>query len=146
MKYLVFIALFSVGLIACTKKGQADQKLKEVDSSTIDKEHPAKMTFKDTIYDFGTIAHGEVITHEFEFTNTGESPLIIVDAKSSCGCTIPSWPKEAIMPGESGSIKVKFDSNNKKGLDINKTVNIAANTYPNTTNSVYITGKVAGHD
>lgn len=80
-------------------------------------------------YDFGTIREGEIAEHTFKFTNTGEAPLIISNASASCGCTVPSWPKEPIPVGGTGEILVKFNSSNKPGVQ-NKTVSITANTNP----------------
>lgn len=88
-----------------------------------------KMTFKYIEYDFGTVKDGEIVRHEYEFTNTGTEPLIIADAKASCGCTVPSWPKEPIQPGDKGKIKVEFDSKGKPGPQ-SKKVTITANTDP----------------
>ena len=67
--------------------------------------------------------------HIFEFTNTSNNPLTISNAKGSCGCTVPEWPKEPIAPGEVGEIKVKYDSKGKKGKQ-SKTVTLTANTIP----------------
>lgn len=80
-------------------------------------------------HDFGTIAEGDIAEHTFKFTNTGEAPLIISNASASCGCTVPSWPKEPIPVGGTGEILVKFNSSNKPGVQ-NKTVSITANTNP----------------
>lgn len=85
--------------------------------------------FEKEEHDFGTIQEGDVVTHIFEFTNNGEAPLIIQNATASCGCTVPSYPKEPIPVGGSGKIEVKFDSKNKPGTQ-NKTVTITANTNP----------------
>ena len=70
--------------------------------------------------------------YEFSFTNTGTAPLIIASAQGSCGCTVPDWPKEPIGIGEKASIKVKFDSKKKAGIQ-NKTVTLTANTFPKQT-------------
>lgn len=78
-------------------------------------------------HDFGTINEGEVVETEFIVKNTGESDLIIADAKGSCGCTVPVWPKEPIAPGQSAPIKVSFDSTNKPGKQ-SKTVTLTTNT------------------
>lgn len=85
--------------------------------------------FSEELHDFGTINEGDVVEHVFEFTNTGDAPLIISSAAGSCGCTVPEWPKEPIGVGEKGEIKVKFNSRKKPGIQ-NKTVTITANTYP----------------
>ena len=87
------------------------------------------MEFAETAFDFGQVTEGEIITHTYSFTNTGEEPLIITDAKGSCGCTVPSRPTAPIAPGETGEITVRFDSNNKVGQR-NQRVTITANTDP----------------
>ena len=86
------------------------------------------MTFDKTSHDFGTITEGEKVTTTFGFTNTGDADLIIVDARGSCGCTVPQYPKNTpIAPGETGSIVVSFDSSNKPGVQ-QKSVTLSANT------------------
>lgn len=86
------------------------------------------MTFDKSIHDFGTIQEGERVETIFTFTNTGKSDLVIVDARGSCGCTVPEYPKNTpIAPGASGKIRVSFDSSNKPNLQ-QKTVTISANT------------------
>lgn len=69
------------------------------------------MEFENTTMDYGVIEKGADPLREFVFTNTGSEPLVIKHAKGSCGCTVPEWPKEPIMPGESQSIKVRYDTN-----------------------------------
>ncbi len=75
----------------------------------------ANMVFEDQEFDFGKIVQGEKLVHVFKFTNTSATDLVITDAKGSCGCTIPSYPKEPIQPGKSGNIKVSFDTKGKTG-------------------------------
>ncbi len=102
------------------------------------------LTFDETEYDFGMVMEGEKVEHIYKFTNTGDEPLVISNAKGSCGCTVPEWPREAIAPGGKGEIKVVFDSKNKGkvggGLQT-KTVTITANTDPQNT-TLRIKGKV----
>lgn len=71
----------------------------------------AKITFKNDTVDYGTIAKGSDGVRVFEFTNTGDAPLIVTNVKSSCGCTIPKKPEGPIAPGETSSIEVKYDTN-----------------------------------
>ena len=87
------------------------------------------MAFEETEFDFGTITDGEKVSHTFAFTNDGDEPLILSNAKGSCGCTVPVWPREPIAPGESGEVTVEFNSKNKKGKR-NQKVTITANTNP----------------
>ena len=84
--------------------------------------------FSEGSFNFGKIAQGTPVTHVFNFTNTGNEDLIIVDARGSCGCTVPQYPKNtAIAPGATGEITVSFDSSNKPGNQ-QKSVTLSANT------------------
>jgi hypothetical protein len=87
----------------------------------------AKIAFDRTEHDFGTINEGDIVETIFSFTNTGKSELIISSAKGSCGCTVPEWPKEPILPGEKGEIKVKFNSDRKPNKQ-QKNVTLVTNT------------------
>lgn len=87
------------------------------------------LAFAENEYDFGKIKEGETVEHTFTFTNTGTNDLIITNAKGSCGCTVPYYPTEPIAPGETGEIKVSFNSKGKSGVQ-RKNVTITANTDP----------------
>jgi hypothetical protein len=80
-------------------------------------------------HNFGKIDEGKSVETVFKFTNSGSKDLIISDAKGSCGCTVPYFPKEPIKPGASSEIKVSYDSKGKSGVQ-NKSVTITANTDP----------------
>lgn len=108
-----------------------------------DTEFPV-MSFKTTEYNFGSVKEGDIVDYTFEFTNTGTFPLIINKATATCGCTVPSWPKEPIAVGGKGEIKIKFNSANRKNLQT-KYVNINANTKPEVTR-LKITGNVIPKD
>ncbi|AZQ58779.1 DUF1573 domain-containing protein [Maribacter sp. MJ134] len=84
------------------------------------------MTFEKAEHDFGTIEQGTPQETAFKFTNTGNAPLIITDAKSSCGCTVPNPPKEPIAPGESSELLVKFNGSGQN--QVTKTITVTANT------------------
>lgn len=85
-----------------------------------------KMEFKTSVMDYGLIEHNSDGNREFVLTNTGNAPLIISNAKGSCGCTVPTWPKAPIAPGESASIGVKY-STNRIGK-FTKTITLTTNT------------------
>ena len=87
----------------------------------------AEMTFSSKVHDFGTIkeANGPV-SYTFEFTNTGNEPLVIVNVNASCGCTRPEYPKEPIMPGKKGKIKVTFNPAGRPG-EFSKEIKIRIN-------------------
>lgn len=100
----------------------------------------ARMEFREPEYRFGSVRAGAMVNHEFTFTNTGELPLLITDARSTCGCTVPNYPKEPIAPGEQGTITVSFNTTHKVGLQ-RKPIMLTANTYPSMT-TVYVEGTV----
>ncbi len=98
----------------------AQQKADNPNAPTID--------FETEVVDYGTVEKGADGTREFRFTNNGKEPLIITNAKGSCGCTVPSWPREPIAPGESGVIKVKYDTQRVGNINKSVTVNTNAST------------------
>ena len=99
----------------------------------------AVIEFEKNLHDFGELPqHGDAST-EFKFTNTGTAPLKITNAKGTCGCTVPQWPREEIAPGESGVIHVRYDSKRIGG--INKAVMV----FSNATNSPTTTLKIKGN-
>lgn len=83
--------------------------------------------FDTTYYDFGTLMYGEQVAYTFKFRNTGDADLLILDAYSTCGCTVPSYSKKPIPPGGDGKIEVLFNSEGKHGLQY-KTVTLKLNT------------------
>ena len=123
MKKLIFLGgLFLLGINI-----RAQVKGPEI---TVDKE----------VHDFGTIKQNDVAECYFTITNTGTEPLIISDAKPSCQCTVPEWPKEPIKPGASAKIKVKYNSS--RVGPINKSVTITSNDSVNPTLPIRIKGNV----
>jgi outer membrane biosynthesis protein TonB len=89
----------------------------------------ASFAWDQTLYNFGTIKQGEIVNYTFKFTNNGTEPLTISNASASCGCTVPQWPREAIAPGATGEIVVRFDSKGKSGQQ-SPVITVVANTNP----------------
>lgn len=100
----------------------------------------AMIEFEKEVHDYGTIKNGADGTCSFDFKNTGNQPLIISNAKGSCGCTVPSWPKEPINPGQTATITVKYDT--KRTGAINKSVTITSNAVNEPTKVLRIKGNV----
>lgn len=100
----------------------------------------AKIEFKKETHDYGTVKFGENGDCTFEFKNTGNEPLIISNAKGSCGCTVPDWPKEPIAPGETGKITVHYDT--QRAGAINKSVTINSNAINEPIKVIRIKGNV----
>jgi hypothetical protein len=101
----------------------------------------ATIEFEKDSHDFGQLKQHDDAIYEFAFTNTGSEPLIIADAKKSCGCTVPTFTREPIAPGETGVIHVKYDS--KRVGPINKTVTIFSNAENSPTKILRIKGSIA---
>jgi len=99
----------------------------------------AKIEFKQQVIDYGEIAKGSDGLRVFEFTNTGDVPLVVSDVRSSCGCTIPKKPENPIAPGETGKIEVKYDTN--RVGPIRKTITVQSNADTPTV-AIKIKGKV----
>lgn len=145
MKKIIFFflafTLISSGVFAQSTKAAKTSKAKVSKSVKATKptakaiEKPAEvatpkvqgpdMTFETTIVDFGTIQQGSEPVRVAKFTNNGTEPLLVKSANGSCGCTVPTWPKDPIMPGETSEIKVRYDTN--RVGDINKTVTVNTN-------------------
>ena len=85
--------------------------------------------WEQTDFDFGKVTEGEVVKHTYKFTNTGSEPLIVTDARSTCGCTVPKKPTEPIPPGETGEITVEFNSRSRVGQQ-SKPIHVTAHTNP----------------
>jgi hypothetical protein len=129
------VALVFVILSACNGKKETAESTDSTASAkkeiAIDPENSPVITFEESEFDFGDLKQGDEVKHIFKFKNTGKSNLIIETATAPCGCTVPSWPKEPIAPGESGEMEVKFNSTGKEGVQ-NKVVTVTANTVPTT--------------
>lgn len=82
--------------------------------------------FEKTEHDFGTVVEGNIASYEFEFTNTGNQPIIISNVRASCGCTTPYWTKEPVLPGQKGKIKAAYNSKGRPGA-FNKSITITSN-------------------
>jgi hypothetical protein len=143
----LFLSLVAAGLLlsACnqSKTGSTAATTDSAATTTANAANAANapvMKFEKESHDFGKIKTGDKVNYDFKFTNTGKSPLIISEAHATCGCTIPEWPKAPVKPGESGIIKVTFNSAGKTGLQ-DKQITVTANTVPAQT-MVHLIGEV----
>ncbi len=91
-----------------------------------EKAEGAAITFKEKEVNFGDITQGDKVSHTFELTNSGSTPLIISNVAATCGCTVPVWPKDPIAPGKTAEIQVSFNSAGKMGKQ-NSVVRIYSN-------------------
>ena len=128
MKETVFVFLL-LNLLTLGLYAQEDQSVKN-DS----------IVFEKTIHDYGTIIQGSDGNCEFVFTNNGKTPLILNNVSSSCGCTVPEWPRAPIEPGKTGIIKVKYDTGKIGGFT--KKITVRSNA-KNSTVILEIKGNVS---
>lgn len=134
MKKVIVLAVAIFSFASCSQgsgTNAAAKITKDDEAKLVAKEELAAkvpvMTFESKEFNFGTINQGDVVEYDFKFKNTGESDLIIVKMKGSCGCTVPKWDKTPVKPGESATFHVKFNSAGKRNKQ-NKTVTITCNT------------------
>jgi len=135
MKNSIVIVFLSFVCIACNDNAASkidvtnQVKPTRVSLDQVDTPTNAKMDFESTEWDFGEIDQGDAVDYAFKFINSGTDPLIITNAKGSCGCTVPEWPREPVAPGATGVINVKYNSKGKKGKQ-NKRVTLTTNMVP----------------
>ena len=98
----------------------------ESSSNTAKEVKGPQLVFSDRTYDFGEIVQGKKVSYVFDFENTGNEPLLLVNIATTCGCTAPSWPRQPILPGEKGEVKVVFKTEGKSGAQ-SKAVTVYSN-------------------
>ena len=131
IKFLILLVVTAVVVVSCKENNPKAKVNKE----NVQKAQERNSTFKGApeikldkeVFEFGTVNQGDVVENYFIVTNTGKSDLIISEAKPSCGCTVPTWPKDPIAPGDSGKINFKFDTAGKSNKQ-SKNITLITNT------------------
>ncbi|WP_395053165.1 DUF1573 domain-containing protein [Flavobacterium sp.] len=146
MKKIVLVALLAIfSLTTANAQTKAKKTKKAVTSKVATPKTPtvegAGMLFESDVIDYGTIPHNADGKREFVFVNNGNKPLIITSANGSCGCTVPTYPKEPIAPGEKAVIGVKYDTN-RAGQPFEKTITLKSNAVQGETKLLTIKGTV----
>lgn len=137
MKKFILLSFALFGMIAT---GTSQTATKATTTKAISTEDGAKIEFEKETVDYGTIENSADGNREFKFTNTGNAPLVISNAKGSCGCTVPTWPKEAIAPGESSVIKVHYATERTGAFS--KSVTLISNAVNEPSKVIHIKGTV----
>jgi len=142
MKYLFIVSkvafLFSCDVRRKDKLSDDETKRIELlmkDSTTV--------SILDTTFNFGKVTDGEKVEYSYRFVNSGAKPLVVTNATASCGCTVPQRPERPVMPGDTGYIKVVFDSKNRVG-EAHKTISVFSNARPEFP-TLLLTGEVVGN-
>jgi hypothetical protein len=128
---LVFL-IITTGMVSCVNGNAAKKVNKEnLDNAksrdTEIEKGVATISLDKREYDFGTVKSGDIVQTVFKVTNSGDTDLVITDAKVTCGCTVPVWPKEAIKPGETKDVKVRFNTSGKSNRQ-QKNITLITNT------------------
>ena len=136
MKNLLIVLLstsfFAVSCGNGSQEGSQGNFDSAAETAAIDTANAPIVYQESDTYSFGEVKEGEKVSHEYSFTNTGKTPLIINSVRASCGCTTPYYPKHPIKPGEEFTIDVVFDTSNQPGLQ-HKVITMESNAYPSQT-------------
>jgi len=128
IKYTIISASLLI-LLSCNVRNKKIVEKNIALTQQITIKDPTTVQIIDSVYNFGKVAEGEIVTYNYRFKNTGSKPLIVTNVSASCGCTIPEKPEQPIKPGETGFIKVKFNSEHRVG-NAHKTVTVSSNAEP----------------
>lgn len=137
VKKVILCVLSALFFMACYNGKESNTEISSDDVNISEGENGSKknslpeIKFEEELHDFGKITQGEKVSYAFVFTNTGKTNLIISSAAGSCGCTVPEYPKEPILPGQKGKINVVFSSEGRSGLQ-EKTITMVTNCEPST--------------
>lgn len=147
MKKILLLTLLAAFGITTSNAQETTKKIKATTTAKVTKTPKvdgAGMVFENEVIDYGTIAQNAEGKRQFIFTNNGTKPLIITNAVGSCGCTVPTTPKEPIAPGQKGIIGVKYDTNRVGAFT--KTVTVTSNAAGQATKTLTIKGTVTASE
>jgi hypothetical protein len=116
-------------LISCDVRKKDKQAIPMTAKEKQEIKDPTTVQIIDSIYDFGKTDEGEIVQYSYRFKNTGDKPLVVSEVHASCGCTVPEKPEKPVMPGETGFILAKFNSEHRPG-EAHKTITVNSNANP----------------
>lgn len=139
-KYIHSLILLTISLfhLSCQQDQQSDTLSGDVVRNS------TKIEFDQTEHDFGNVIDGEIVSYNYKFENTGESDLLITSVNADCGCTVAEYPEDPVKPGETGYVKVQFNSSNRRGFNVKKAT-VLSNATPNKVDLI-IKARVYGPD
>jgi hypothetical protein len=131
-RFYILLAMLAMMVLASCGGNGASNNTQDVasDSAKADTALYPKIEFDTAVFDFGTILQGEQVGTSFTFKNVGSADLIIQKVETSCGCTVPEYDRAPVAPGATGTIRVRFDSDNKEGAQY-KTIKVKSNSKDN---------------
>ena len=139
MKTIMTGLLLSMILLACKNSTGTAAKALAVATDTA---NYTSIQWLDSLKNVGNVKFGETVSIPFKFKNTGGHPLFIISAEPGCGCTVTDFPKQAISPGDEGTITAAFDSNKGHEGEFRKNINVTTNTKGSTNQVLYFMGTI----
>jgi hypothetical protein len=138
----VMIVLLAAAFAACNGNKTDNKKSAALNKAQQDTAHYTTVTWIDSLVNIGTLTMGDKREVKFRFKNTGTYPLIITNVAAGCGCTVPSYTKEPVEPGEEGVVTGAFDSNRAHPGVVRKNIMVVANTKPKQQFELVFTGEI----
>ena len=139
MKILLTGFIFCMIITACKNSTGAADNINKV---AIDTSNYTSIQWIDSLKNVGKVPFGKTVSIPFKFKNTGDHPLFIISAEPGCGCTVTDFPKQAIKPGDEGTITAAFDSNKGHEGEFRKNINVSTNTKGSTSQVLYFMGTI----
>ncbi|MEE9407225.1 MAG: DUF1573 domain-containing protein [Polaribacter sp.] len=136
MKKITFLFAFIISAAVFTSCKDGGSAITKINKANLDKavsrdleikKGTASISVDNNTYDFGTVNEGDIVEKTFKVTNSGKTDLVITNAQTTCGCTVPVWPKAPIKPGETADVKVKFNTAGKPNRQ-QKNITLTTNT------------------
>ena len=127
-RLIIYVCITSI-FFSCDIRNTRNKADAMVSNTTAQFTDSTTVQLIDSAYNFGNVTDGDKVEYSYRFRNTGKNPLIVSSAVASCGCTVPEKPEEPIKPGETGFLKVVFNSKGRVG-EVHKTITVTSNAYP----------------
>ncbi len=129
MNKVFFIAIALCSLLVSCDVRKKDKVASLPSKAKREVKDPTNVEIIDSVYDFGKVKEGDIVEFSFRFKNVGTHPLVITEALASCGCTVAEKPEAPVLPGETGYIKAKFNTEGKPG-ESHKSITVTSNALP----------------
>ena len=129
LKGIFLLVALSLVLVSCDVRKKDRHASFNGGQQPTEIKDPTTVQIIDSAYNFGQVTEGDIVEYNYRFKNTGNKPLVIASASASCGCTVPEKPEQPVLPGETGFIKVKFNSEHRAG-QTHKTIIVLSNAEP----------------
>jgi len=129
MNKLIAALFLTCIIFSCNIRDMKEKSGAQVTDAAMHFSDSTTVQMIDSAYNFGKVSDGEKVEYSYRFRNTGKTPLIVSSAVASCGCTVPEKPEEPIKPGETGFLKVVFNSKGRVG-EVHKEITVTSNAYP----------------